>query len=86
LNGSTVYYGPDARDDLQRALEALPRRTARQLRNRIRALDRAFATKTLPDFAADPKLPWWRRKLTDLYVAAPGERRQRFQPAQPERQ
>lgn len=66
-NVYAVYNGPDARDDVQRALDALPRRTACQLRGRVSALDRAFAAKTLPDPFADPRLPWWHRRITDLY-------------------
>jgi hypothetical protein len=62
----TAFIGPDARDDLQRALEALSPERARELRSRIRKLDRAFAAKTLPDPFADPRLPWWRRRLTGV--------------------
>lgn len=70
-NDATVYLGPDARDELQRALNALPQRSARQLHNRLVAADRAFAAKTLPDPFADPQLPWWRRRLVELYHGYP---------------
>lgn len=70
-NDYTVYLGPDARDALQRALNALPRHPARRLGQRIAAADRAFATKTLADPFADPQLPWWRRRLTELYHGTP---------------
>ncbi len=70
-NDDTVYLGPDARDVMQRALNALPRHPARQLGHRIAAADRTFATKTLPDPFADPRRPWWRRRLTEFYHGYP---------------
>ncbi len=73
-NDYTVDVGPDARDTLQRALDALPHRPARQLAHRIAAADRAFAAKTLPDPFTDPQLPWWWRRLTELYHGYPPPR------------
>lgn len=70
-NDCTTYLGPDARDDLDRAVNALPLRPARTLRNLIDPFDRIFLAKTLPDPHSDPSLPWWRRRLTELYHGRP---------------
>lgn len=70
-NDLTTYMGPDARDDLQRALQALPTRPARTLRHRVDPLDRAIAAKTLPEPHSNPNLPWWQRRYTELYRGRP---------------
>jgi hypothetical protein len=72
-NDDTTDIGPDARDVLQRALEVLPPCRAAELRGPVRKLDRAFAAKTLPDPFADPGLPWWHRRLTELYHGYPSQ-------------
>ena len=81
-NDYTAFLGPDARDVLDDAAHMLPRRLARQLYHLIAPFDRAYAAKTLPDPFADPALPWWRRRLADLYQSralTPRERERAYQ-------
>lgn len=68
-NDYVEYSGPTARDVLDVAIRALPKRFARELRKLVSPLDEAVAAKTLPDPFADPARPWWHRRLTDLYQA-----------------
>lgn len=58
-----LFIGPEARNDLERAVHALSPRLARSLRQLIDPLDEAFLAKTLPDPFAYPWLPWWNRRL-----------------------
>lgn len=83
-NDYTTYLGPDARDVLDAAAHALPHHLARLLRRLIAPFDRAYAAKTLPDPFADPALPWWRRRIADLYqgrALTPRERDHAYQQA-----
>lgn len=78
-NDYVEYSGPTARDVIDAAIRALPKRFARELRKLVSPLDEAVAAKTLPDPFADPARPWWHRRLTDLYQgrALTGRERER---------
>ena len=67
----TDSMAPEARDDLERAVQALPPRPARTLQRLLQPLDRAIAAKTLPEPRSDPTLPWWQRRYTELYHGQP---------------
>lgn len=67
----TESMAPDARDDLEHAVQALPPRPARTLRRLLAPLDRVIAAKTLAEPYSDPSLPWWRRRYTELYRGQP---------------
>lgn len=56
------FVGPLARDTLERAMRALPRRQRAPLRRRVARLDALFAGKTVNNPQADPSLPWWSRR------------------------
>lgn len=58
----TEFIGPTARDELERALQALPTRQAAALRVLIARADDAFREKTLNNPTADPLQPWWARR------------------------
>ncbi|WP_460431606.1 hypothetical protein [Amycolatopsis echigonensis] len=58
----------EARDDLEAALRALPRRARAELRRIIAPLDDDFRRRTLPDPAASSlsrwhASAWWRQRL-----------------------
>lgn len=54
--------GPMARDTIERAIRALPRRQARQLRAAVAPWDRMFWEKTLPEPGRGVGRPWWWRR------------------------
>ncbi|WP_459027799.1 hypothetical protein [Pseudonocardia sp. DLS-67] len=56
------FVGPLARDPLEQAIRALPRRQRAPLRRRVARLDALFEEKTLNNPLADPALPWWSRR------------------------
>ncbi|MEV5599397.1 hypothetical protein [Streptomyces sp. NPDC052496] len=64
----TSYYGcpccdgRDGRAELEFALHALPRRSARQLRALVQPLDDAFLARTYHDPHTPENLPWWERR------------------------
>ncbi|MFF3273901.1 hypothetical protein ACFYWU_23685 [Streptomyces chrestomyceticus] len=64
----TAYYGCPCCDggygraELDIALHALPRRSARQLRALVEPVDRAFLARTLPDPHTPDDRPWWERR------------------------
>ncbi|SFE28701.1 hypothetical protein SAMN04487819_110155 [Actinopolyspora alba] len=47
-NDLTEFVAPFARDDLERALRALPRHLARELRSQVAPLDELYIAKTVP--------------------------------------
>lgn len=59
------FIGPAARDGLQRALDALPRRRADELRALVERIDAVLLRKTVPNPRASPDLSWWHRRWTD---------------------
>ncbi len=61
-NDWTEFIGPMARDELERALSALPRRQAAALRAVVERADEAFWAKTLNNPRADRSRPWWARR------------------------
>ncbi|WP_298799453.1 hypothetical protein [uncultured Pseudonocardia sp.] len=61
-NDWTELIGPMARDELERALRALPTRQAAALRVLVARADAAFRVKTLNNPRADPSQPWWARR------------------------
>jgi len=61
-NDWTEFIGPMARDELERALSALPRRQAAALRAMVERADEAFWAKTLNNPRADRSRPWWARR------------------------
>ncbi|MFC9281048.1 hypothetical protein [Streptomyces collinus] len=48
------------RDHLEEVLHALPRKSARELRALVRALDATILERAKVISAASPDLPWWR--------------------------
>jgi len=61
-NDWTEFIGPMARDELERALLALPRRRAAPLRAVVERADKEFRAKTLHNPRADSSRPWWARR------------------------
>jgi hypothetical protein len=61
-NDWVQFVGPLARDALEQAIRALPRRRRAPLRRRVARLDALFEAKTLNNPLADPSLPWWSRR------------------------
>ena len=61
-NDWTRIIGPGYRDELQRALAALPARRGAGLRAVVARADAVFCAKTLPDPHADPTATWWWRR------------------------
>ncbi|ANP56094.1 hypothetical protein J2Z21_003990 [Streptomyces griseochromogenes] len=55
--------GAGFRDHLEAVLHALPRKSARELRARVRALDERILTRAEVIPAAGPDAPWWRDML-----------------------
>ena len=53
----------DGRALLERAMHALPRRAARELRRMVTPLDEAYLLKTSPQPLAAPDDPWWLRRF-----------------------
>jgi hypothetical protein len=58
-NDWVQFIGPCARDALEQAMCALPRRQRAPLRRQIARFDALFLDKTLNSPFADPALPWW---------------------------
>ncbi|MFK8850531.1 hypothetical protein [Streptomyces sp. Ac-502] len=54
--------GGHGRTELELALHALPRRSARQLRALVEPLDHIFLSRTLHDPHLPDDLPWWDRR------------------------
>lgn len=63
-NDWTEHVGPFARDHLEQAAAALPRRHAAPLRDELARLDHRFEAATLHDPHSDPTRPWWARRGT----------------------
>ncbi len=61
-NDWTEFIGPMAREELERALLALPRRQAAPLRVVVERADDEFRSKTLHNPRADHSRPWWARR------------------------
>jgi hypothetical protein len=61
-NDWALLIGPIARNDLERALRALPQRSAAALRLVVERADESFRSKTLNNPRADPSQPWWARR------------------------
>ncbi|WP_344869073.1 hypothetical protein [Amycolatopsis ultiminotia] len=61
-NDWTEFIGPMARDDLERAVRALPRKQAAPLRAVVERADEMFRAKTLHNPRIDPSRPWWARR------------------------
>lgn len=61
-NDFTEFDGPMTRADLERALAALTRRQARELRHLVEAADETFRAKTSNNPRADHRQPWWARR------------------------
>lgn len=62
-NDWAEFIGPFARDALEQAMHALPRRHRASLRRRIVRYDALFRDKTVNDPTIDPSLPWWSRRM-----------------------
>jgi hypothetical protein len=58
-NDWSGLVGPLARDQLQRAIEALPGHLSRQLRAALAPWDQTYLNKTLPDPTRNPSMAWW---------------------------
>lgn len=61
-NDWVELVGPVHREELERAVRALPRHHGARLRAVVEAADEDFLAKTLPDHHADPAQPWWWRR------------------------
>lgn len=61
-NDYTEFIGPMEREELERALLALPSRQAAPLRAVVERADEEFRAKTLHNPKADPARPWWARR------------------------
>ncbi|SEP95165.1 hypothetical protein SAMN05421756_10245 [Microlunatus flavus] len=61
-NDWAELVGPSAREVLEDALHALPRRASRPLRAEVARLDAVFERKTSPNPFADPSRRWWARR------------------------
>jgi len=61
-NDWALYIGSSARNELERALRALPRRQAAALRAEVEQSDEIFWAKTLNNPLTDPTEPWWGRR------------------------
>ena len=48
---------------VERAIWALPRRPARELRRMVDPLDETYLSQTSPDPFAWPEAPWWLRRF-----------------------
>ncbi|MEV6609673.1 hypothetical protein [Kutzneria sp. NPDC051319] len=58
-----MYFGHDARSELESAMRALPPRLARELRSMVVPLDELYWASTVPDPFASPSASWWRRRM-----------------------
>ncbi|GAA5001473.1 hypothetical protein GCM10023317_33820 [Actinopolymorpha pittospori] len=58
-NDWSGLIGPVARDQLERAIQALPPQLSRQLQAALTPWDQRFLEKTLPDPTRNPSGPWW---------------------------
>ncbi|MFF1543721.1 hypothetical protein [Streptomyces sp. NPDC058291] len=56
-------YGSGFREHLEAVLHALPRKSARELRTLVRALDRKILTRARVIQADSLDVPWWRGQL-----------------------
>lgn len=61
-NDWVEIVGPVHREELERALRALPRHHGARLRATVEAADEDFRAKTVPNLHADPARPWWWRR------------------------
>ncbi|MEU6674012.1 hypothetical protein [Streptomyces sp. NPDC046925] len=52
-----------ARDHLEEILHALPKKSARELRSRVRELDHKIVRRSKIVRADSPDTPWWRNQL-----------------------